>query len=81
MKQKLDINELNEKIFDKKIEFFDEYRQEPQYIKIPIWVYVLLREQYLKVLGYSYKDKNEKLFGLKIIPTPTIMKINEIELL
>lgn len=77
----LDLDELYDIILRKKRYYFNEYHKEPVYIKIPMWVDICLTEQCKTIVGFSFEGDIKTLFGFRIIKTPTIESIWEIELL
>lgn len=76
---KKDINKAKDIIHKKAIEYIKKYRQQPKYLKMPLWVYNLFRNQ----LNLIYIDKNENLRyrNLIICETISISQLEEIEVL
>lgn len=77
----LNMSDLFDIISHKKYVYVQMYRREPIYIKIPLWTYECIRMEARNLVGYSINNNIEELMGMRIIPTPTIESINEIELL
>ena len=77
----LDLDKLYSLILDRKHRYLEDYHRQPIYIKIPTWVYIILRQQCGNIVGYSFDNDIETLFGFRVIETPTIESIYEIELL
>lgn len=77
----MDIEE--KKLFDKTIEekevdFIKKYKNNPTYLKIPLWIFQDLVEN-LKQIKIDYLSGRILYEGLYICETPTIEKIEEIE--
>jgi len=58
--------------------YFEKYHREPKYIKMPVWLVVLLRHHYMQIIGYS-DDKIATYMGFIICETFSIEDINQIE--
>lgn len=64
--------------------FQHKYDERPRYIKAPIWVLIKLKEYAQELLtNFNYNNLEEKedftVYGLKICPTITIKRLDEIE--
>ena len=79
----LNVNGLTDIVSDLKWDYYEEYHEEPRFIKIPIWVYVLLRQYTHQLIGYYEVIEEEKTIptymGLQICETRSIDKIEDIE--
>lgn len=78
----LNINKLDDYINRLHYDYYEKYGEKPRYIKVPIWVWVLLRENCYRILGYSPKmDENDydKYRGLLVCPTKSIETTEQIE--
>lgn len=79
----LNVDKLTEIVSDLKWQYFTTYHQEPKYIKIPIWVYVLLEQFSRQIIGFSERIEPEKMIpmymGLQICDTISINEIEDIE--
>lgn len=66
-------------IIFKKIELFErEYKCRPKYIKLPEWIYkeiLRLKNSWIVVK----KQSGETLFGLKVCPTVSIERLEDID--
>lgn len=78
-----------EDVILKKIEneipkYFEKYNERPQYVKLPLWAFLKLKD-YAKemMVRFDYKelepDEDFTVFGLRVCETPTIESIEEIE--
>jgi len=83
----LNIDELYHTIDTKAHEFYRTYKMRPEYIKIPEWVYRVLKNVkfmgiYARPVGNGLGNpfEPERLFGYILCHTQTIRKLNEIEL-
>lgn len=79
----LNVEKLIDIVSDLKWKYYELYNQEPRFIKVPIWVYVLLRHYTMQLIGYSeIIEESETIptyMGLKICDTISIDKIEDIE--
>lgn len=67
-------------------DYMHRYEERPNYIKVPIWVFVELKDYAKELLtNFNYKENEleEKeqffVFGLQVCPTKIITRIDEIE--
>lgn len=77
----LDLTELETVIHKKICEYLDKYLREPKYIKMPLWVFDMLKRR-MKDIATFYIDYQTERFtykGLIICETITIEKVEEIE--
>ena len=74
-----ELNLLNKTIEEKEINFIKKYRSNPNYLKIPLYIFEKLKSNYLKQLGSGYSNGRFTYNDLYICETPTIEKIEEIE--
>ena len=82
--QILDINALQDKVLDLKWYYFELYHQEPKYIKMPLWVTIVLERYSRQLIGYCYIPSNDNgkirtYMGLMVWETNSISSIHEIE--
>lgn len=79
----LNVDLLTKIVSDLKWNYFEEYHQEPRFIKMPIWVYVLLQQFTRQIVGFYERIEDEKTIpmymGLQICETRSIDKIEDIE--
>lgn len=80
----LDLNELYKIVDTKTDEFYKLYHVPAKYIKIPTWVYKALSYSALglraRPVGNGLgKDKIETIFGYIVCPTPSIERVEDIE--
>lgn len=79
----LNVNRLTDIVSDLKWTYFEKYHIEPKFIKIPVWVYVLLRQYTRQLIGYYEIAEEGKTIptymGLQICETKSIDKIEDIE--
>lgn len=72
-------NTINNKIYD----YINKYMQNPNYIKVPLWIYecmkVTMRKMQTNYIRIDYTDELIKYRGLIICPTISIEKPDEIE--
>jgi hypothetical protein len=66
--------------------FQHRYDERPRYIKVPIWVLITLKDYAKELLtNFNYKEleleENEDftVYGLKVCPTITIQRLDEME--
>lgn len=64
--------------------FMHIYDERPRYIKVPIWVLIKLKEyakELLTTFNYKELEENEDftIYGLKVCPTITIQRLDEME--
>ena len=83
----LDIDELYFTVDKKAHEFYETYKTRPLYIKIPEWVYRVLKRTgdtslTARPIGNGLRNpfEPERLFGYILCHTETIRELNEIEL-
>ena len=74
----LNVDLLTKIVSDLKWNYFEEYHQEPRFIKMPIWVYVLLQQFTRQIVGFDGKTI-PMYMGLQICETRSIDKIEDIE--
>lgn len=75
-----DIKVLLDKTIEEKIfEFIRKYKNRPTYLKIPLWIFEDLKEQYMGLMKIDYISGRFCYEGLYICETPTIENIEEIE--
>lgn len=79
----LNVDKLTEIVSDLKWQYFATYKQEPKYIKMPIWVHVLLEHFTRQIIGFYERIEDEKTIpmymGLQICDTISINEIEDIE--
>ena len=77
----LNVNRLTDIVSDLKWTYFETYHMEPKFIKIPIWVHILLRQYARQLIGYYIIEEKTILtyMGLQICETSSIDKIEDIE--
>ena len=79
----LNVDLLTKIVSDLKWNYFEEYHQEPRFIKMPIWVYVLLQQFTRQIIGFYERIENGETIpmymGLQICDTRSIDKIEDIE--
>lgn len=80
----LDVNVLYEVIDRQASEFFGRYKCKPKYIKIPEWVYHVLRQGafgfFARPVGNGFGCKElDRLFGYIVCETVSIEEIEDIE--
>lgn len=79
----LNVNTLTNKVSDLKWSYYEKYREEPRFIKLPIWVYILLKQYTQQLIGYYEMIVDDKTIptymGLIICDTRSISEIEDIE--
>ena len=79
----LNVDELTKIVSDLKWQYFEKYHQEPRYIKMPVWVYVLLEHFTRQIIGFSERIEHGETIpmymGLQICSTISIDKLEDIE--
>lgn len=79
----LNVNKLTDIVSNLKWTYYIKYHQEPRFIKLPIWVYLLLRQYTHQLIGYyEIVDEGKTIptyMGLKICDTISIDNIKDIE--
>ena len=79
----LNIDKLVNIISNLKWNYYEQYHQEPRFIKMPIWVYVLLQQFTRQINGFYERIENGETIpmymGLQICDTISISKIEDIE--
>lgn len=72
--------ELLDKTIDEKvINYIKKYKKNPKYLKIPLWIFVDLKQNYLRLIKIDYLSGRFTYEGLYICETITIARIEEIE--
>lgn len=74
----VNLDELVTLVQELKWNYFEKYHKEPKYIKMPIWLVVLLRQHYMQLIGYS-DDKIATYMGFIICETYSIEYVCQIE--
>ena len=80
-KEEIDLANLETIIHNKICEYLNKYLREPKYIKIPLWVFDILKRR-MKDISTFYIDYQTERFtykGFIICETISIEKIEEIE--
>jgi len=75
----LDVEELLVLVQKLKWDYIETYKVEPKYIKMPMWVFVLLRHYNRQLVGYD-ENKTPTYLGFKICETTSISSIYSIQL-
>ena len=79
----LEVDRLVNIVSDLKWKYFEKYYQEPKFIKMPIWVYVLLERYTRQLIGFNQITKNNTTIptymGLQICDTISIDRLEDIE--
>lgn len=70
---------LDKTIEEKIVDFIKKYKDNPTYLKIPLWIFEGLKANYLGQIKIDYISGRFLYEGLYICETPTIEKIEEIE--
>lgn len=73
----VDLNALVTTIQDLKWNYFEKYHKEPKYIKMPVWLVVLLQHHCMQLIGFD--DNAITYLGFKVCETYSIDNINQIE--
>ena len=79
------MDEINNIIIQKEFEYMDKYKDEPKFLKIPLFVYELMKSYFARYLTNQNlinvdHDKEIVTFrGMVICPTVSIQTIDEIE--
>lgn len=72
-------NIINKKIYD----YIEKYMQNPNYIKVPLWIYECMKSAMIRLqtnfIRIDYEDELIKYRGLVICPTISIEYPDEIE--
>lgn len=79
----LEVDKLVCLVSDLKWKYFEEYHQEPRFIKLPIWVYVLLQRYSRQLIGFNQINKDTTIIptymDLQICDTISINRLEDIE--
>lgn len=73
----VDLDALVTTIQDLKWKYFEKYHTEPKYIKMPVWLVVLLWHHCKQLIGFD--DEAITYLGFKICETYSIEYVNQIE--
>lgn len=73
----VDLNALVSSIQESKWNYFGKYHKEPKYIKMPVWLAVLLRHYCSQLIGFD--DEAVTYMGFIICETYSIDNIDQIE--
>ena len=74
----VDLNALAATIQELKWNYFEKYHIEPKYIKMPVWLVVLLEHHCRQLICFN-KDEPITYMGFKICETYSIDYIHEID--
>lgn len=79
----LNVDKLTDRVSNLKWEYYEKYHQEPRFIKLPIWVYILLRAYSQRLIGFYEIEKEGQpiptYMGMQICDTISIENIKDIE--
>ena len=79
----LNISELIDIVANLKWSYYIKYHQEPRFIKLPIWVYTILKEYAHLIIGFYEIEKEGQTIsiymGMQICDTISIEDIEDIE--
>lgn len=75
----ISLNVLRAEISMKRNRYMSIYRTEPHYIKLPMWVYKWACQRLTDYVRCDPETREVLLFGFVCCPTPSICKLEEIE--
>lgn len=75
----INLTALRAEVAMKRDRYISIYRTEPHYIKLPMWVYKWACQRLTDYVRYDSETRKELLFGFICCPTPSICKLEEIE--
>ena len=74
---------INSIVLEKEFEYMEKYHKSPNYLKVPLFVYEIMKEQYRELLtsnlSTNYKNEVETFRGMILCPTVSIERVEEIE--